>query len=90
MSSAIIFTKGVIFMSEIEWIKIFGDNLREMLEEECMSQRDLSEETGLSIITINRYINKQQMPTIKAVLSISYALNCNVSDLIDFGDRIEM
>ena len=77
-------------MSEVEWIKIFGDNLKEMLEEEKITQMDLSKKTGLSIVTINRYINKQQMPTIKAVLSISYALNCNVSDLIDFGDSIEM
>ena len=75
-------------MSEQEWIDIFGDNLYEMLYEKGMSQNDLAEETGLDKATISRYISKKQMPSVKAVIAISYALNCKVDDLIDFGDLI--
>jgi transcriptional regulator with XRE-family HTH domain len=76
-------------MSEYEWLEIFGDNLLNMLDEYNMSQVELSEITGLSQGTISRYINKQQSPGIKAIINISYALDCEIDELIDFGDMIE-
>lgn len=76
-------------MSEIEWLDIFGTNLIVMLDENLMTQKDLAEATGLSEGTISKYVNKTQMPTVRAILNISYALNCSLDDLIDFGDTIE-
>lgn len=75
-------------MTEIEWINIFGDNLITMLQERRMTQRDLSDMTGLSEATISKYVNKQQAPSLKAIINISWALNIDVSELIDFGERI--
>lgn len=75
-------------MTELEWMDIFGDNLKAMLEEAKMSQNDLSRETGIDQSTISRYVNKQCMPSLKSVINISHALNCNINDLVDFGDGV--
>lgn len=76
-------------MTELEWLQIFGDNLADMLNDARMTQRELADETGLSESSISNYIKKNKIPGIKALINISYALDCDVSDLIDFGDRIE-
>ena len=75
-------------MSETEWLKIFAHNLREMLFDCNMSQRELADETGLSESTISRYLSRQTVPSLFAIINIAYALNCDINDLIDFGDRI--
>lgn len=76
-------------MSEQEWIDIFGDNLPSILEEYGLSQKDLAEEIGVSEGTISNYIHKKQMPSIKAIVNMVYALDIEFDDLIDFGSPIE-
>lgn len=73
-------------MSEVEWMKIFGQNLEEMLVEARMTQRDLAEDTGLSEAAISQYINQRRMPTVRALVNIAYSLNCSFDELMDFGD----
>lgn len=76
-------------MTETEWLKDFANNLREMLFDYNMSQRELAEESGLSEASISQYLSRQKMPGIRAIINISYALNCDIDDLIDFGSRIK-
>lgn len=76
-------------MSQQEWLDIFGDNLASILEEEKISQRELSRLTGLSESTISKYINKLQMPTVRAIINISYALDWSFEDMLNYGDIIE-
>lgn len=76
-------------MSEQEWLNIFADNLRDIMDEANMSQKQLAKETGITQATISRYLTKNQMPSIKAVVNICYALDCDLYDLLDFGDMIE-
>lgn len=76
-------------MSETEWLDIFGDNLRDVMESAEITQRELADRTGLSEGTISRYINKQSMPGVKAIINIAYVLDCSMDDLIDFGSMIE-
>lgn len=76
-------------MTELEWLDIFSKNLVEMMDNVGMSQRDLAKETSLDESTISRYINKQSIPTVKAIINISVALCCDIDDLIFFGDYIE-
>lgn len=75
-------------MTEEEWLDIFARNLVDMLKDARMTQRELADETGLSEGTISSYINKRRIPTIRAIVNIGYALDCDLNDLIDFGDRI--
>ena len=75
-------------MTEIEWLNSFANNLMRMLYECKLTQKDLADMTGLSEATISKYIRRQQMPGIKAIVNIAYAIGCNTDDLIDFGDTI--
>lgn len=76
-------------MSETEWLRIFSKNLVSILSESRINQKELAEMTGLSTATISKYVNGIQMPTVRAIINISYALHISVDELIDFGDRIE-
>ena len=76
-------------MSELDWLDIFAGNLRDMLIDANMSQRELADASGLAESTISSYINKQKIPSLKAIINISYALDCDVIELIDFGETIE-
>ena len=76
-------------MTEVEWMGIFSDNLLSLMQERGYSQGDLADESGLDRTTINRYLNKQCIPQVKAIVNLSYVLDCDISELIDFGDMIE-
>lgn len=75
-------------MTQMEWRNIFADNLASILEDTGMSQAQLAREAGLSVSRINDYINKNATPSIFAVINIAYALDMDVSELVDFDDRI--
>lgn len=75
-------------MSEVEWMNIFGDNLIDIMNEQGYNQEQLADATGLTQATISKYINKKQMPSIKAIVNLAYALDCTTDELIEFGDRI--
>ena len=76
-------------MTEFEWLDIFSDNLADMLSSSGMSQRELAEEAGLSEATISSSINKRKIPSLRAIINISYVLDCDIGELIDFGGTIE-
>ena len=75
-------------MTELEWMDIFGDNLRDILKEYGMSQKDLADESGLSETTISRYIKKQRIPNMKAIVNIANALDLTTDELINLDERI--
>ena len=76
-------------MGQQEWLNIFGDNLASILEEERMSQRELARLTGLNESTISRYITKLQMPTVRAIINISFALEWQFEDMLNYGAMLE-
>lgn len=76
-------------MTIVEWSDCFSDNLLELLEDRCMTQRELARASGISAGSISAYINKKALPSIKAILNIACALDVDVAELIDFGDTIE-
>lgn len=75
-------------MSELEWLDIFIDNLKDMMKDVGMSQRELANITGLSDATVSNYIHKRQLPGVKAIVNIAYAFDCDIGDLVDFGEPI--
>lgn len=76
-------------MSTIEWLDIFGNNLKEIMDEKGYSQNDLSEATGISQSSISKYINGQQIPNAITIVNLSYTLDCDIYELIDFGDMVD-
>ena len=75
-------------MSEVEFINIFGDNLRDIMEERGFSQRALANESGISNVTISRFIKKERMPSAKSLVNLSLALDCDIDDLIPIYDFV--
>ena len=75
-------------MNELDFIDIFADNLRDMLEEVGISQQELANEIGVSKGTISKYLNKQAMPSLNNFMNICYALDCDPQDLFIPYDRI--
>lgn len=76
-------------MSEQEWLDMFSRNLVSLMFECGMSQSELAYESGLSKAAISKYVNRERMPKPTAILNIAYALRCDVSELIDFGEMVE-
>ena len=75
-------------MTQHEWRETFADNLIDILQERGMSQAQLARDSGLSVSRISDYINMNATPTVFAVINMAYALDMEVSELIDFDARI--
>lgn len=75
-------------MSEMEWLDCFSSNLKILLKESGMTQKELAEESGLTEASISQYINKRNMPNAKAIVNLAYALDCSVDELVDFDEAI--
>lgn len=75
-------------MNELDWLIDFGQNLREFMYEAGVTQKDLAIKLNISQSTISRYLNGTQMPTAKVIVNLSYALDRDISELIDFGSII--
>ena len=50
--------------------------------------RDMLEETGISRSTISHYINGDKLPSVNNLINIAYALDCEITDLLDMYCRI--
>lgn len=75
-------------MTEIEFMQEFGKNLKEELDVAGLSQKELSDETGISESTISYYIKGERAPSLKNVINIALALDCDIDDLTDVTDKI--
>ena len=76
-------------MTITEWSDCFSDNLLELMEDRRITQSELAHDSGIAIGSINAYINKKSLPGVKAILNIAFALDVDVTELIDFGDTID-
>lgn len=77
------------FMTYSEWSETFSDNLKSFMKEKNISVTELSNEIGLSHQCIYGYLQKRYIPSAVVILNIAHVLDCDVSDLIDFGDRVK-
>lgn len=75
-------------MTEQEWMDIFGDNLRDILVEYGYTQEDFADVIGSTRSTINRYLNKQQMPSLKNAINMSLELGISMDELFLFDGRV--
>ena len=75
-------------MSEVEWLDIFSTNLKEIMEEQGYTQRDLANDIGVSESAISNYVKGTKIPGIKVLINMAYEFDISLDDLMDFGDRI--
>lgn len=76
-------------MTECEWIEIFAGNLAEIIEKSGYSQNEVAKMTNIPQPVISRYVNGRVIPSVVNIIKLSYALNCDIRELIDFGDIID-
>ena len=76
-------------MEKKVWLSEFSDNLRDLIQEEGITQKQLAEESGIDQSDLSRYINGLQMPSVKAVVNLAYALDRNIDELIKVDEMID-
>lgn len=78
-------------MSEVKWMDRFAHSLESLLQENHMTQRDLAKAAGISEGTISRYLNRQCMPSVNALVNIAHEFPvAGIDEILYFGDQIEM
>ena len=75
-------------MSEMEWLRIFANNLVYFMDAHDMSQRELAQRAGLEQGSISRYASAQQMPGPKALINLANVFGVSLDELMDFGSMI--
>lgn len=61
-----------------------GKNIKRELDDALMTQKELSDDTGISESTITRYINGEIMPALVNINNISCALDCTPNLIIGY------
>ena len=60
----------------------FVENLKDLMFDNNLSQKDLAESTGIDRASINRYLKGNCMPNLKGIVKLSDYFNCSVDFLI--------
>lgn len=70
-------------MNELELLKIFSKNLKQIMKEENITQEELAKEIGVGQPMISRYIRGECIPSLLTTVNIADALFCSVNDLLE-------
>lgn len=66
---------------ETDWINNFSNRLHSKMINSCYTQERLASETGISIVTINKYVKGKSIPNSYNLSKIARALKCSVCEL---------
>ena len=69
-------------MTDYEWLDAFAANLEYCMQYSYMSQREVADASGLSEATISKYLKRTQMPSVKALINLSEALDVDIHELM--------
>lgn len=69
-------------MTEQNYLEAFAYNLDHIMQDEGINQSELAKRSNIGKSTISKYLNAKQMPTIKTISNICYALGCEFEDII--------
>lgn len=75
-------------MTKFEFYREIGQNLKDLLDEYEMTQRELAIRIGVSKQIISAYINGERKPTIENLANIAYVLECDINELIMVDEMI--
>ena len=77
-------------MTEMDYLESFAYNLNYIMRDESVSQSELARRSKISKGTISKYLNAKQMPTMKSISNICYALDCEFEDIIPLTSSLVM
>ena len=75
-------------MSEMEWLRIFANNLEYYMGSHGISQSELAKRAGLEQASISRYVSARQMPGPKALINLANVFGVSLDEFMDFGSMI--
>lgn len=75
-----------ISWSEGSKIMNIGEKIKKLREEEGLTQKDLSELTGINRITIGNYERGNRVPNIERIIPIANVLNVDANYFIDMNN----
>lgn len=61
---------------------IFAKNVKRLLDEKCISQRELADTVGVTEVAMSRYLNDGRMPKGPILYNMAKALGVSVDDLL--------
>lgn len=77
-------------MTRQEWRKEFARQIRIRMRNKLhIDQKELAKRSGLSEMTISRYIRGERTPGAREIIQLAIALECRTDDLIMFGEMVE-
>ena len=68
--------------TEEYWRRYFSNVLKRKMRNRMITQEDLSERTGISKVSISRYLNRNATPTAFTLHKIAKALDCPITDFV--------
>lgn len=68
--------------NEEDWRKMFANRLCERMRKKCIAQYELAEQTGITTVTISKYMNGRATPSGYNLERLANALTCSVTELI--------
>ena len=70
--------------TEESWKREFASKLMKLMSDIGFDQTRLSEISGISQVSISKYLHKKAIPNCYTASKLAQALGCTVSELIDF------
>lgn len=65
----------------------FAENLKDLLSDSGLTQKELAEKTGIEPASINRYLKGNCEPTVKNVVALADFFNCSVDFLLGLTEE---
>ena len=78
------FIRDDLDLEEAEWRERFSARLRHKMRKVGITRNDLSDMTGISTVTLSKYLNGVSTPSIYKLDKIARALNCSLRYLTKF------
>jgi len=66
------------------YARSFGFNLRELLEEHCITAKEVAVRSGISERTISKIVQGKTIPTVYTAHQLARAIGCTTAELTDY------
>lgn len=76
-------------MTREKWTTMFANRVMSRLDYTRMTRTELCEKLGIDIKKYNRWMSGDQIPKAIEIVNLAKVLNCSVSYLIDFNERVK-
>lgn len=68
-------------MTQLDLMRRFARNLKDELDDAWMTQKELSEASGVPESSISSYMHAERMPRLDTIINLAYGLGCDIQDL---------